>query len=371
VTTGWLWSERYLWHDSRGPADVAPLEALFEPEPSPESATSKRRLMSLVETSGLGDHLVRLSPVPARREDLLRIHDEDYVDRVRELSDALGGDAGEEGLLGRGSFEVALLAAGGALVVVDAVLDGEVDNAYALVRPPGHHAERARGRGYCLFGNVAVAVAHALADRGLERVAVVDWDVHHGNGTEQAFWTDPRVLTVSVHQDRRYPPDSGSVDDVGAGAGTGFALNVPLPAGGGRAVYEHAFDEVVLPALDLFRPELIVVSSGFDANCRDPSARMALTPSCFGRLTTRLMDSAARLCDGRLAMVHEGGYSTGLVPYCGLAVLQAMSGHVTDVPIERLSDPVPISMPLHEHERAHVARAAENLLLLRSGLSLS
>jgi acetoin utilization deacetylase AcuC-like enzyme len=361
MATAFIWHERYMWHDQRTYADWLPPEALFEPEPGLESPATKRRFRNLIEASGIGVHLDWLAPRAASEEEVLRLHTQAYLDRIRTLSAATGGEAGEGTPFGRGSYEIALLAAGGCITAVDAVLDGRARTAYALVRPPGHHAEADRGRGYCILGNTAIAALHARAARGLARVAIVDWDVHHGNGTESAFLSDPSVLTISLHQSNHYPAGRGLVEDNGVGAGEGANLNVPLPAGAGRAAYVHAFEQVVLPALDRFRPELILVACGLDASAMDPNARMNLTPACFGELTRLIRDAADRLCGGRLVLCHEGGYSSMYVPYCGLAVLEVLTGYDAGVPYDLLVDGDPGGIPLHEHERAAVAAAAANV----------
>jgi acetoin utilization deacetylase AcuC-like enzyme len=201
-----------------------------------------------------------------------------------------------------------------------------VDNAYALVRPPGHHAERDRGRGFCIFGNVALAAMHAREARGLSRVAIVDWDVHHGNGTEHAFYSDPTVLTISIHQDNNYPPGSGAITDIGSGAGMGYNINVPLPPGSGVGAYVATFEEVVAPALRGFRPELILVASGLDASAMDPLASMMMTSNGYRKLTQIVLAAAHDVCGGRVVACHEGGYSPAYVPYCGLAILEEMAG---------------------------------------------
>jgi acetoin utilization deacetylase AcuC-like enzyme len=361
MTTGWLWDERYMWHDSRTQSEVVGPELLLEPEPSMESPATKRRFKNLVEVSGMSRHVVCLEARPATEAEVLRLHTPAYLERLRAESAAQGGDAGELTPFGRGSYEVAMLAAGGCIEAVDATLDERVDNAYALVRPPGHHAEADQGKGFCILGNTAIAALHARAARGLDRVAIVDWDVHHGNGTETAFYEDPQVLAISLHQEELYPLGRGGVGDVGAGVGEGYNVNIPLPAGAGRAAYELAFDEVVVPALESFRPDLILVASGFDANAMDPSARMNLTPDCYARLTRVLMGAADRLCSGRLVLLHEGGYSTTMVPYCGLAVLEELTGHLTGVPRNGIVDGAPAERPLYEHERAAVMAAANAL----------
>jgi acetoin utilization deacetylase AcuC-like enzyme len=238
----------------------------------------------------------------------------------------MGGDAGELTPFGPGSYEIALLAAGGCLTAVEAVLAGTVNNAYALVRPPGHHAEKDQGRGFCIFANTALAAAHARQALGLSRVAIVDWDVHHGNGTEHAFYSDPTVLTISIHQDNNYPPRSGAIRDTGAGAGEGYNINVPLPPGSGVGAYVATFERVVAPALRAFRPELILIASGLDASAMDPLASMMMTSDGYRRLTQVMLAVAGDVCGGRLVACHEGGYSPAYVPYCGLAIIEEMAG---------------------------------------------
>jgi acetoin utilization deacetylase AcuC-like enzyme len=326
MPTGLVWHERYMWHDTGSGTSELSSGVWLEPHIHAESPDTKRRLKNLLDATGLTDQLVAVPPREATVDELCRVHDLAYVELIRELSSGRGGDAGSQAPFGRGSFEIAALAAGGTIAAVEAVLGGRVDNAYALVRPPGHHALPDLGMGFCIFANVAVAVRHAQAVKGVGRVAVVDWDVHHGNGTQAVFFDDPSVLAVSLHQDGLYPFDSGAVEETGAGAGAGSTLNVPLPAGSGRGAYVEAFRQVVIPALERFRPELIVVACGFDAGGLDPLGRMLLSAAAFGELTSRLVDAADRLCDGRLVLSHEGGYSAGHVPFCGLAVIEALSG---------------------------------------------
>jgi acetoin utilization deacetylase AcuC-like enzyme len=357
--TGWVWDERYAWHDARGMMDSVGPEALFEPEPSLESGATKRRLRNLVEASGLLGRLESLAPRAAGDDVLEWVHDPAYLDRVRAESAGGGGDAGGWSPFGRGTFEIAALAVGGCLTAVDAVLDGRVRNAYALVRPPGHHAGPDGGCGYCVFSNVALAALHLRRARGLERVAIVDWDVHHGNGTEAVFASDPSVLAISLHQEDLFPAGSGRVDDVGDGAGAGTTINVPLPAGAGRAAYLAAFDRVVRPALDRFAPDFVLVACGLDASMNDPLGRMNLTSECFALLTDRVMAAAQALCGGRLVLCHEGGYSSAYVPYCGLAIVERLAGIRTGVVDPWLDDGRAIlELPLRDHEAAAVAAAA-------------
>ena len=358
-TTGWVWHERYAWHDARGLMDSAPPEALFEPEPSLESGVTKRRFRNLVDASGLLGRLVAIDPRPAGDEVLAWIHDPAYIEDVRARSAADGGDAGTWTPFGRGTYDVAALAAGGCIAAADAVADGRVRNAYALVRPPGHHAGPAGGSGYCVFSNVALTALHLQRERGVGRVAIVDWDVHHGNGTQATFWTDPSVLAISLHQDGLFPVGSGRREETGAGEGEGATINVPLPAGSGRAAYLDAFDRVVRPALDRFAPEFVLVASGLDASMCDPLGRMNLTSECFGVLTGRVLEAAGELCDGRLVLCHEGGYSSAYVPYCGLAIVERLAGVATGVADPYLDDDRTVAaLPLRADESAAVDAAA-------------
>lgn len=331
MTTGFVHHERYLWHDTRSAGLWLPAGRMVQPDAHAESPETKRRFRNLLEVSGLLERLVTIAPRMATEEELLRFHTRDYIERIKSLSADNGGDAGETTPFGPGSYEIALLAAGGVMNALDAVLDGTVDNAYALVRPPGHHAEPDRGRGFCIFGNVAIAVMHAMEVRGLERVATVDWDVHHGNGTQKAFYADPRVLTISIHQDDCYPAHSGALDETGEGPGAGYNINLPLPPGSGREAYGAAFERVIAPALRAFKPELIVVPSGFDAGVYDPLGRMMVSSGSYRRMARILMDVAAECCAGRLVLAHEGGYSTAYVPFCGLAVMEELSASNTGV----------------------------------------
>ena len=335
MATGYLWHELFGWHDTGTNTGLFPADpaAGLQPLQHFENPETKTRMHSLVAVSGLLEHLEQLTPRPATDEELLRVHARPYLDRIREESAwPKGGDAGDGfSPFGHGGFELAALAAGGAIVAAEAVTSGDVRNAYALIRPPGHHARPETGMGFCVFANLAVAARHLQATGRASRIAVVDWDVHHGNGTQAVFWEDPDVLTVSVHQDNVFPPNSGAMDEQGAGAAHGTAINVPLPAGSGTGAYLDVFRRVVIPALDTFEPEIIMVASGFDASAADPLARQMMTADGYRQLTTMLLDAADRLCAGRLVMTHEGGYSPSYVPFCGLAVLEAMSGHDTGV----------------------------------------
>jgi len=369
VATGLAWHELYMWHDTGTAAWVMPPGLTVEPLKHIENADGKRRLRNLIEVSGLLEHLVQLKARPATEAEILRLHTSDYVAAIKKMSSERGGDAGELTPFGPGSYEIALLAAGGCMTAVDAVLDGKVDNAYALVRPPGHHAERDLGRGFCIFGNTALAAFHAREARGLARVAVVDWDVHHGNGTEHAFYTDPSVLTISIHQDNNFPPSSGAITDTGADSGLGYNINVPLPAGSGVGAYVATFERVVAPAIRAFRPELILIASGLDASAMDPLASMMLTSDGYRNLTRIMMAVADEVCGGRLVACHEGGYSPAYVPYCGLAIIEELAGVRTDVedPLLGLLGGM-AGQEIQPHQEAVLVRAAKLVEGLQAGV---
>jgi acetoin utilization deacetylase AcuC-like enzyme len=367
MATGWLWEERYAWHDAGIWNDSAatPRNAWAQPERAFENPETKRRFRNLLDVTGVLEQLVQLRARPATDEEILRVHTPEHLAHIRALA-ATGGDAGDGAAMGRFGDEIAVLAAGGAIVAADAILDGTVENAYALVRPPGHHAEPGRSMGFCIFSNIGIAVRHAQQVRGVGRVAVVDWDVHHGNGTETIFLSDPSVLAISLHQDEHYPPGRGRVDVVGDGEGRGTNLNIPLPPGGGAASYAYAFERVVVPALRAFRPELIIVASGFDASAYDPLGRMNLGADDYRQLTATLMAVAAEVSGGRLLMSHEGGYSSFYVPYCGLAVIEQMSGHRSDTDFSAVAPDGHRGAPrkLEQHEHDAVERAAANVELV-------
>ena len=326
MSTGLVFHERYLWHDT-GNGWIIPNDgAVLQPFEHPENPETKRRMLNLWRASGMLDHLVPITPRPATVEEILTVHGREYHDRVAEMSASGGGDAGALTPFGLGSYEIALLAAGGCISAVDAVLDGVVDNVYALVRPPGHHSIPDSGMGFCLFNNAAIAVKHLREARGMARVAMVDWDVHHGNGQQAIFYEDPSVLTISLHQNLCFPPDSGHLHEIGTGAGEGYNLNIPLPPGSGHGAYLAAYERVAIPALRRFRPDFIVAPSGFDGGIFDPLGRMMAWSETFRGMTRMLMGAANELCGGRVVMTHEGGYSAPYVPFLGLAVVEEMSG---------------------------------------------
>ena len=358
--TGLVAHERYFWHHAGSGAGFSAASAYAQPDQHPESPDSKRRLLGLLEVSGLADQLLRIAPRLAARHELEYFHTPRYVQLVAQLSAGNGGPVGDSAMVGPGSYDIARLSAGGCIAAVDAVVTGRARNAYALVRPPGHHAEPDQGRGYCVFGNLVIAIRHAQRVHRVGRIAVVDWDVHHGNGTELAFLEDPSVLTISVHQDRCYPLDSGGLAVTGSGAGAHRNLNVPLPPGSGHGAYVDAFERAVVPALLRFRPELIVVACGLDASAMDPLGRMMCTSQTYRELTGQLMAAANASAAGRIVATHEGGYSNAYVPFCGLAVIETLARTRTAAEDPYLEELMQMGgQELLPHQRAAVDSAAE------------
>jgi acetoin utilization deacetylase AcuC-like enzyme len=308
-TTALLTDQRFRLHDPglghpECPERLQVLETLFD-EPAQQ-------------------RLVRIPARLATEEEISRVHSS-------SLLESIGASAGRprtrfdaDTAASAKSFDAARLACGGAIDLVDAVLAGEVSNGFIAARPPGHHAEEDRAMGFCLFNTVAVVTAHLLQRRGLARVLIVDWDVHHGNGTQHIFYDDPSVVYVSLHQ---YPfyPGTGAVDEIGSGAGAGYTVNLPMQAGWGPAEYKAAFREVILPIARRFGPQFVLVSAGFDAHHDDPLAMMRLDEKCFAQMTDAVAEVADEYCQGKLALLLEGGYSLTALPESVEAVLARLA----------------------------------------------
>jgi acetoin utilization deacetylase AcuC-like enzyme len=268
-----------------------------------------------------------VEPGQATRDELVRVHAPEYVDLIAETAGravALDPDT----YTSPDSHATALLAAGAAIDAVDLVMGGRATAVLAMVRPPGHHAERARAMGFCLFNNAAVAAAHARAN-GARRVAIVDFDVHHGNGTQHSFESDSSVLYISLHQFPFYP-GTGAADEIGAGEGRGFTVNLPLELGSVDDDYRVAFSEIVVPVLRQFAPDLVLVSAGFDAHERDPLAGQRLTTGAFAAMTMELRRVAEECCGGRLILVTEGGYDLRALAESLEAVIAALDAPAPD-----------------------------------------
>lgn len=266
-------------------------------------------VMSCLEKTGTKEKLACLLPRPASVEELEMVHTPGYISQIQSKASEGGGWLDADTVMCPKSYEVALYAAGGVLTAVEAVMKGEVDSAFALVRPPGHHATRSRAMGFCIFNNVAIAAKFALANFNLSRILIADFDVHHGNGTQEAFYADPKVLYFSTHQ---YPfyPGTGWIDEIGTGEGRGLTVNFPMAAGWGDEEYLRAFNEVLAPVARRFLPQLILVSAGFDPHWADSIAMMNVSITGFAQMVTVLKELADELCQGHLIFALEGGYNT-------------------------------------------------------------
>lgn len=268
---------------------------------------------------------VRFEPgKAATREQLGRVHTQSYLDDIFSLRDKNAWLDVDTTAVSPGSIEAAEVAAGTAIAAVEAVVAGSTGSAFALVRPPGHHAEPVRARGFCLLNNVAVAAAHAQAELGCKRVLIVDWDAHHGNGTQDIFWADPHVMFFDIHRASPFYPGSGNLEDVGAGMGEGTTINVPMPGGAGDEAYLKALNEILVPAAEYFKPDLILVSAGFDAHWYDLALNVSFEG--FAAMTSIVQSLADRLCDGRIAFVLEGGYNTESLAQGVRSVLDVLAG---------------------------------------------
>lgn len=293
MSVGIVYDPVYLEHDTGPHCEVA------------------RRLETTISHLKSTKVMGKLVPIPARPAtlgELTRVHSEAYIKYVEDFASRGGGNLDPDTAVSTGSYKAALYAAGGFINAVDAVIDGDVRHSFALVRPPGHHALRWEAMGFCLFNNVAVAARHLIADRGLQRVMIIDFDVHHGNGTQDEFYRDREVLYCSTHQ---YPfyPGSGWVDEIGEGTGAGYTVNVPLPAYCGDDEYLRAFEEILVPVAKRFRPQVMLVSAGYDAHWADSISMMQVSTAGYAAINRIIKDLADELCEGKLSYTLEGGYN--------------------------------------------------------------
>lgn len=290
-----------------------------------ESPDRLKIIYEQLRRPGQEGRFVRPDFMPASLEDLGRVHTAGHVARVASTAGKVFDSLDPDTQTSRRSYEAACLAAGAVIKGVEILAAGEVDNAFALVRPPGHHAEADRAMGFCLFNNAAVGAAHALEVMGMERVLLVDWDLHHGNGTQNSFYDTDQVLYFSTHAFPYYP-GTGGVREVGRGRGEGYTVNVPLSGGQGDRAYGRIFNELLVPVARQYRPDIIIVSAGFDIYVEDPLGTMAVTAMGFAYMTKILAGLAAELCNGRLLFTLEGGYHLGGLRDGVLAVLDELSG---------------------------------------------
>ncbi|MFC1942149.1 histone deacetylase [Chloroflexota bacterium] len=293
MKAGFVYDPIYLRHNTGG---------------HPENARRLEAIISHLEKTGLKQRLTPIKPRPATLEELTLVHDESHVTNVKEVAQNGGGWLDMDTVVSPGSYDAALYAAGGAIEAVKAVAGGEVNSTFALARPPGHHAVSGRAMGFCLFNNVAVAAVNTREKLGMERVCIIDFDVHHGNGTQEAFYDNPNVLYISAHQYPHYP-GTGRVEETGRGEGERTTVNVPLPTGCGDAEYERVFEQIIVPAARRFKPQMILVSAGYDGHWKDEMAMMQVSVTGFARMTAIIKDLADGLCNGKLVFCLEGGYN--------------------------------------------------------------
>ncbi|MEM3017689.1 MAG: histone deacetylase [Candidatus Bathyarchaeia archaeon] len=291
----------------------------------PERPERITRTIDYLDEVGLledpGVHLFK--PEPATVEELKLVHTARYIERIRSLS-VRGGMLTLDTPVPPSTYEVARLSAGGAMLAGGVVAEGKVKNSFALIRPPGHHAGRDFGGGFCYFNNVAVMVEHLRARYGMKRFMIIDWDVHHGNGTQDIFYSDPTVLYFSTHQMPLYP-GTGTIDEIGEGEGRGFNVNLPLSPGTSGEVYRQIVNELIEPLADEFKPEIIAVSAGQDAYFADPIANLHFSADAYFHMTKLVMQIADRHCSGRLAMALEGGYNLEALPRIIASIIVAQS----------------------------------------------
>ncbi len=316
-----------LAHDTgEGFFEAAASPHLALAEKHPENGLRLQNMVSVLQRGPIADALDWHAAPAASRDDLIRFHREDYVDQLAAIPADEQRILSSTTVFGPGSYEFCCLAAGQAIAAAEHAMAGR-GLAYALVRPPGHHAQPAMADGYCFFNNIGIALERLRA-QGLQRAAVIDWDVHHGNGTQEGFYADPDVLTVSLHMPHGAwgdtHPQTGSAEETGRGAGTGKNINLPLPYGSGDLAYTRVFDEIVAPAIRAHAPEVLFIACGQDANQFDPNGRQLLAMEGFYQLGRRARQLADDCCAGRLVLVQEGGYQMSYAAYCLHATLEGV-----------------------------------------------
>lgn len=302
----------------------------------PERAERLEATMELLEKTGLSDKVAVDSPRDATLEEIELVHPAGYIEKVRKMAESGGGYLDADTPVSPRSFAAALRSAGANLEGLERIFSGEIDNAFCLARPPGHHATPGRGMGFCLFNNNAVASRFAMEKWGVRRVFILDWDAHHGNGLQDIFYDDNKVLYVSLHQYPHYP-GSGSYREIGEGEGEGYTVNFPLPARSGEEVYLAAFDRVILPIARQYEPELVLISAGFDGHFSDPLCSMMLSSNSYTEMTTRLKDLADQCCQGRIMASLEGGYNLAGISTSMVNVISVMAGE--DIRVSEEGEP--------------------------------
>lgn len=324
----------------------------------PESAERALAIQERFQTEGIWDQVSQIAAVPASYQQLQRVHSAKVIDTIYQISTTGGGLIGADTYLTNASYDLATLAAGGCCRAVDEILSGNFQNGFAIVRPPGHHAERNRVSGFCLFNNVAIAAKQAQAVHGLKRVLIVDIDVHHGNGTQDIFYTDPSVLFVSTHLylPMFFYPGTGAIYETGRDAGKGYTINVPFSPYVGDRGYTHLFTDLIAPKVAAFQPELILVSIGFDAHWADPLAQAGLTLVGYAHLSQLLLEMAQSYCAGKILFILEGGYGLKALSYGSLNLVHTLLGR------DEIKDPLG-PMPHPETDITHLLRDLKKIHL--------
>ena len=291
----------------------------------PESQKRLKAIYEMLDQDGISKNIITIKPRPAIKEEILLVHSPGYFDTIEKTRLKQEVALTPDTFASKGSYDAAMLAAGGIFTAIKGVVSNRYENAFVLSRPPGHHAEKSRAMGFCLFNNIALGAAFAKTFLKLKKILIVDWDVHHGNGTQHAFESDPSVLFFSIHQ---YPlfPGTGLFTETGIGRGEGFTVNIPLPRKYGDGEYAALFNEILKPLALKFSPDLILVSAGFDTHKNDPLGGMIMTSEGFGALTGSLMDIARACCNGKLILTLEGGYNEKALARSVKTVLEELSG---------------------------------------------
>jgi acetoin utilization deacetylase AcuC-like enzyme len=295
----------------------------------PENPNRLRSIYAMLRQKDMEGLFTEIPPRIASREELEMIHLPSYVDLIASTAGQPARRLDPDTVASPKSYEAACLAVGGVLEAIEAVMQGKADNAFALVRPPGHHAERNRAMGFCIFNNIAIGAKYLMEAHGTERILIIDWDVHHGNGTQNAFYEDPRVLYFSTHRYGFFYPGTGAPAEVGSGKGEGFTVNVPMSPGSGDADYGNVFLHLLKPIALSYKPQLIFVSAGFDTYSHDPLGGMRMTENGYARLTNITMDIAQRTCGGKIIIALEGGYDLDGLATSVKAVLKELRGDST------------------------------------------
>ncbi|MDD4876080.1 MAG: histone deacetylase [Dehalococcoidales bacterium] len=318
----------------------------------PENAKRLEAIISYLEQTGIKEQLIPIRPRTASTQELSLVHDEQYISMIQNVAQNGGGSLDPDTVMSSDSYEATLYAAGGVITATEAVMKKEVDSIFALVRPPGHHATHQRAMGFCLFNNIAIATEYALRNYSLQRILIIDFDVHHGNGTQEAFYNNPNVLYISTHE---YPfyPGTGSIEETGNGPAKGTTINIPLPAGSGDTEYLKVFQEIIIPATKRFKPQLIMVSAGYDNHWADELALMQVSTTGFTQMAEIIKNLADELCNGRMVFSLEGGYN--------LTALATSVKATFDVLMNKTTIEDPLGQPTRRNKPPSIDSLTQNI----------